>query len=265
MKNIDILSFDVCGKMAHFRKYYANNTAFSYSIPPRTTAMGLLAAIMGYPRDTYYETLSSRHIRIGVRIVQPIKKTFHRLNYLSIKSSGDILKGTGDFGNASEHIQTPFEMITGYNISTDTLCYRFFIACGEENNGEFDKIQAAIINKNQKFNISLGVANFNAWIENAVLHKDTSIKTSDSPILIHSAVPSEIIGKLDFDKNTEGGSNFIEEELVPSDFIPNSRELSKLIRVLVGTKGLPFSAIVKSAYYSIPDEHGNSQNIFFLD
>ena len=71
----------------------------------------------------------------------PIKKTFHRLNYLRIESTGDILKGTGDFGNASEHIQTPFEMITGQHIGDDTVCYRLFIACGDEDNGEFNKIK----------------------------------------------------------------------------------------------------------------------------
>jgi len=34
---MEILSFDIVGKFAHFKKYYANNTALSFSIPPRTT------------------------------------------------------------------------------------------------------------------------------------------------------------------------------------------------------------------------------------
>ena len=49
---MQVLTFDLVGKMAHFRKYYANNTAMSFSVPPRTTLMGVLAAILGLPRDS---------------------------------------------------------------------------------------------------------------------------------------------------------------------------------------------------------------------
>lgn len=30
---MDILAFDISGKFAHFRKFFANNTALTYSIP----------------------------------------------------------------------------------------------------------------------------------------------------------------------------------------------------------------------------------------
>ena len=78
--------------MAHFRKYYANNTAFSFSIPPRTAIMGIVAAAMGWPKDSYYEDLASENIQLGIRVLKPLKKSFHRLNFLSIKSTGDIAK-----------------------------------------------------------------------------------------------------------------------------------------------------------------------------
>ncbi|MDZ7691710.1 MAG: CRISPR-associated protein Cas5 [Balneolaceae bacterium] len=101
------------GKFAHFRKYYANNTAFSFSIPPRTTLMGLTAAIMGWEKDSYYERLSSEHIHFGVRVLTPLKKSFQRLNFLSIKSTGDISKSfDSDFRGKSGRIQTPFEVVS---------------------------------------------------------------------------------------------------------------------------------------------------------
>jgi CRISPR-associated protein Cas5h len=97
---MEILQFDISGKFAHFRKYYANNTALSYSIPPRTTIMGVLAAILGKPRDSYYEEFSSKNIRIGISLKVPVKKNFHRLNFLSIKSLGDMSKSfESDFRN----------------------------------------------------------------------------------------------------------------------------------------------------------------------
>jgi CRISPR-associated protein Cas5h len=81
---MEILTFTIKGKLAHFRKYYANNTAFSFTIPPRTTLMGIVAAAMGLPKDSYYEDFSSEKIKFGIRVLSPLKKSFHRLNFLSI-------------------------------------------------------------------------------------------------------------------------------------------------------------------------------------
>ena len=89
---MEVLCFKMSGKLAHFRKYYANNTAFSFTIPPRTTLMGIVAAIMGLERDSYYELLASENIHFGVRVITPLKKSFHRLNFLSIKTLGDLSK-----------------------------------------------------------------------------------------------------------------------------------------------------------------------------
>lgn len=265
---MEIISFDVCGKLAHFRKYYANNTAFTYSMPPRTTVMGMLAAVMGYERDQYYERLASRHLRVGVRVLRPVKKTFHRLNFLSIKSRGDALEGTGDFTGAGGHIQTPFEVVSGLHPGRDWLAYRIFIAPGAEDNGEFLQIKDALLRRQQRFNLSLGTANFNAWIENARLHTGLVEQQVAYLLKIHSATPSEKIVRLEFAKEDpdNGGYNYLEEELMPADFVGNgNRELSRLIRVLFSTEGKPFWVELNAPYFAVPDGEGNLQNILFLE
>ncbi|MBV6440410.1 MAG: hypothetical protein EPGJADBJ_02079 [Saprospiraceae bacterium] len=265
---MEIISFDVCGKLAHFRKYYANNTAFTYSIPPRTAVMGMLAAVLGYERDQYYERLASPHLRIGLRVMRPVKKTFHRLNFLSIKSRGDALEGTGDFTGAGGHIQTPFEVVSGLHPGKDWVAYRIFLAPGMEDNGEFLQIKAALLDQMQRFNLSLGVANFSAWIENVRMQRDAEAHHSADTVKIHSAVPSDKIGRLDFQKDDpdSGGSNYLEEELMPADFIENgNRELSKLIRVLFSIEGKPFPAELKAPFFIVQDGDGNHQNILFLE
>lgn len=265
---MEIISFDVCGKLAHFRKYYANNTAFTYSMPPRTTVMGMLAAIMGYERDQYYERFASQHLRVGIRVLQPVKKTFHRLNFLSIKSRGDALEGTGDFTGAGGHIQTPFEVVSGLHPGNDWVKYRIFIAPGTEDNGEFLRIKNALLHQQQRFNLTLGTANFNAWIENAHLHVGIKEQRTTNLLKIHSAAPSEKIVRLEFEKDDpdDDGSNYLEEELMPADFVGNdNRELSKLIRVLLSTKGKPFPAEINTPFFSVPDGDGKLQNILFLE
>lgn len=51
----DCIGFDVAADFAHFRKVGTNSAKPTYQIPPRTTVAGLLAGIMGLPRDSYYD------------------------------------------------------------------------------------------------------------------------------------------------------------------------------------------------------------------
>ena len=52
------IGFDVTADFAHFRKVGNNSAKPSYRIPPRTTVAGLLAGILGMPRDSYYDLSS---------------------------------------------------------------------------------------------------------------------------------------------------------------------------------------------------------------
>lgn len=265
---MEILSFDVCGKLAHFRKFYANNTAFTYSIPPRTSVMGMVAAAMGYPRDGYYERLNSSHLRVGVRLLRPVKKAFHRLNFLSIKSMGDAIKGTGDFTGAGGRIQTPFEVISGPNITTDFVAYRIFLAAGQDDNGQFEAIKTAFLERKQHFNLTLGTANFTAWLENVKPYPDVKPKRSDDFVKIHSALPSEKDVKLKFQKDDpDDGYNYLEEELMPADFVADGdRELSKLVRLLFSTQGKAFSAKFDGEFFEVRDPKTDEiQHITFIE
>ncbi len=260
---MQIISFDVSGKMAHFRKYYANNTAFSFSLPPRTTIMGMLANMMGYPRDSYYAAFASKYLRIGIRVMTPIKKTFHRMNMLSIKSTGDAMKGTGDFTGVGGRTQIPFEIVTGQDLRFDFVVYRIFLGVGEEDNGEFAKLKELILQKKQHFNLTLGTANFSSSIRNQRLYEKCKPTFSNEAIKIHSAIPSHFLKKMDANNIDD---NFIEEELLPADFIKDfDRELSKMNRLIYSTKGLPISVNTEKPFFNILDENGNNQNIMFME
>lgn len=61
--NLDVdgrecLSFTVSGPFAHFRRIDTTTEKLTYRVIPRTTVAGLLAAILGKPRDSYYEIFS---------------------------------------------------------------------------------------------------------------------------------------------------------------------------------------------------------------
>ena len=258
---MEILQLDVSGRMAHFRKYYANNTAMSFSIPPRTTVIGMLAGLLGRPRDSYYEEFASAHIRIGIRVMQPIKKTFHRVNLLRVT-------GQSDFSGAKGRIQTPFEIVSGMNISRDEVVYRIYVSCADTGQATFDELKQAILNRQQTYALTFGTANFTASIRSGILVDATQICLLQQTafVTIHSAIPSEAVDSLDFDRqSTTDTLQSIEEELMPADFIANNnRELSRMNRVLFSTTANGIQVKLNRPFYALTQED-TVQHILFLE
>ena len=256
---MEILSFDIKGKFAHFRKFHGNNTAMSYSIPPRTTIIGLLAAMMGEEKDTYYEKYRSENIHIGIRVLNDIKKSFHRLNYLKIT-------GKDDFTGRSGRIQTPFEIVSGMDVKKDSVKYRIFIASGE-NSELYRSLKERLQNDNRQFNISFGIAGFSAFINYVQIFESEPISVQNEWVDIHSACNSEQVSEIDFPEQTEIKFNHIEEELLPADFIggDKGRELYRMNRVLFSTRLFPVRVKLEGSYYPLKRANNEVENIQFLE
>ena len=263
---MEVLCFKIKGKFAHFRKYYANNTAFSFTIPPRTSLMGIVAAALGWPRDTYYEKMSSDNLNFGIRVLSPLKKSFHRLNLLSIKTTGDISKNlNSDFRGAGGRIQTPFEVVSGLNLTTDEVIFQVFLKSNLGGESVFDEIKQHFLTKTPIFNISLGTANFSASIFDIELVSATIKSFSNEFVLMNSAIPSAIVEQLQFNKAEYNQCNFVEEDLLPGEFVADgNREVKKMNRLLFSTTNLAISVRLKQDYYQI-EAKGGSLNIQFMD
>ncbi|GAA4421232.1 hypothetical protein GCM10023187_57010 [Nibrella viscosa] len=256
---MEVLQIDVGGKLAHFRKYYANNTAMSFSIPPRTTLMGMLAGMLGRPRDSYYEELSSERIRIGIRVMHPIKKTFHRLNLLKIV-------GKGDFDGSNGRIQTPFEVVSGLSISRDMVVYRVYVSCYELGTETFTKLKQSVLERQFQYALTFGTANFTASLISATLITEAQQNEATGWVVIHSAMPSEAVEQLDFDRQrTEDTLQLIEEELLPGDFVSNfDRELRRMDRVLFSTTASGIRVKLNKPFYTL-EQGSETQHILFME
>lgn len=257
---MDVLSFDICGKFAHFRKFHANNTALSYSIPPRTTIIGIIAGIMGRDKNSYHEEFSSENMRIGIRVVSDIRKSFHRLNYL-------MIKGKDDFTGKNGRVQTPFEVITGNSIREGKVVYRVFISDQERSKFKnTETLREILLNRKGTFNASLGPANFNASIENIRTWQNVnSIQVNNEFVNIHSACNSGDVSELEFIEEAAFKFNFVEEELLPADFKANNdRELKAMNRVLYTTRNFPLRVKLKGTYHELKEEN-EVQRIQFLE
>ena len=69
--NLDVagrecLSFTARGSWAHFRRIDTTTEKHTYRVIPRTTVSGLIAAVLGEPRDSYYDTFSPDSSAIAI-------------------------------------------------------------------------------------------------------------------------------------------------------------------------------------------------------
>lgn len=252
---MEMLSFDLRGKFAHFRKYYANNTALTFSIPPRTTLMGIIAAILGLPKDSYYKGLGPEHLRLGVQALTPIKKSFHRLNLLMIKSSSD-------FRGQKGRIQTPFEIITGLDLRRDSVVYRVFVMPATEDSQAFHNLKEVLNKGKFTYSVTLGTAFCLASIENIRIGlKPETLEGGSEFLPIATATPVDKITEI----NLLEGKLLIEEELLPGGFVDDyNRELAFMRRVLFPIDGKPMGVKIKGEYL-LSIHNGVSEYITLLD
>jgi len=241
--------------MAHFRKYYANNTALSFSLPPRSTIMGMLAAMLGLERDEYYEALSSENLQIGIQVLAPVKKSFHRLNYLMVKGKADLRGRLG-------RIQVPVEVVTGLHPAKDFVEYRLYVAAGSSVKA-FNQIKEHLLKGKLHYALSFGAAPFAAQLTTYYLGEAISLKAPDEQaVTLHSAVPADQVLKV----NMASAQTFrqIEEELMPADFVSNgNREVKRMNRLLFSTDGQPLSLYIQGSYYTL-QVNEQQENICFL-
>lgn len=237
-----IAVFDIEGRFAHFRKFYTNSSSLSYSVPPRTTIEGIIGAILGFERDSYYKKLSSEKLHISVKKNKPTRSITQTLNYIKATSPTQLYA-------PDEHTQIPFEIIAGWG--EDNLSYRVYTA-SEEN--YMDELLDRLTAQSYVYPPSLGTVFFQGYIENVPCIDITSHK-SDGYISIDSVVPLHSIEEIEI-----GDYQLIKEKM-PKDFDEN-REIKKSEAYIFDQRGYPVKFKVKDCYYNIKLKDGEEKIIF---
>ncbi len=86
-----VLAFDIWGDYAHFKKHYTTTSPLTFSIPPRTTLCGLLAAIIGLDKTEYLRHFSDKDASIAVQLLNDVKKTTLAENLIDTKKAGRLM------------------------------------------------------------------------------------------------------------------------------------------------------------------------------
>lgn len=159
-----VIIFDLKGPFAHFRKIYTNSSSLSYSLPPRTTLAGIIAAILGWERDSYYEKMSSQKAGLAVRKINSTRKIMQTLNYIKATSPSHL-------ANFKEgHTQIPFEIVCG----DPEIRYRVYFKTGDTET--YKALTEALKSGRSVFPVYLGAAPFSAvfeWIGEGELEQES--------------------------------------------------------------------------------------------
>jgi CRISPR-associated protein Cas5h len=247
----DLLIFDIKGEYGHFRKYNTTTSPLTYSIPTRTSIVGILGAILGMEREScdgqfpegsvpVQEFFSKEKTEIAIQVINPVKKENIGFNLINTKNSFYDLTRAG-------HTQVNFELLKNPH-------YRIFLSMN--NHDKFEELYERIKCKNHHFTPYLGLAQFTAQVD-FVMRAKACEEISDNTYI-------EIITAVNMSKlRGEPPVEFQREAFYSANNMPiemnRDREVLEYSEVLIEKNGKPLCVRV-SDYLSI-DEIGN---ILFL-
>jgi len=244
-----IITFHLKGKMAQFRRYYSNSSALSYSIPPRTTVVGIIAGLLGYERDSYYELFSLERCKIAVGIRSRIKKNMQKLNLLMIKGPNDL--------NASQehHSQTATELVIPEDIKSGAIDYQIWFHHEDHKlMSDFSSLFSNVGYKSYGVSLALGTAQNIGWLESAETLTGNE-KSDGGEVPIQSVIPFKFVERLTFQEEKYR----LMKEDIPLAF-DRHRRLKAKGNVIINMEPSPIYAHV-TRFVSLE----NGENIIWLE
>lgn len=182
------LSFTISGTWAHFRRVDTTTEKLTYRVIPRTTVAGLLAAVLGKPRDSYYETFAPDASAIAIT-PQSSLETMSIPQLTLPTEEGDIQTADGVSGKtvvdptkiATERKRRTFEYVVDPS-------YRIDVVLNDDD--VFEQISSMLSAGRSTYTPYLGKSECLATIENVAIETVSSGATSGE---VDSTVPEEYV------------------------------------------------------------------------
>ena len=232
-----VLTFEISGPYALFKKPYSPMSPVSFPIPPPTAIFGILGAIAGWQKDQYLERINRGDCAVTVRVMNPVEKFRAAVNLLDTSESFR-LKG---------HIQIPFEFLRDAR-------FRVFFWHGDETD-VLSPLREKLESGTTAFTPALGLANCFAEIEYRG-EKSAELRVSRTSVGLTCAVPVEN-GKPVIHYDLSGKR--VTRITVPSRMTPD-RRVEKYQTVVVGEEGNGQTIAADVEFYY---ECGEDRLLFF--
>ncbi len=245
-----LLIFDLVGTFAHFRKYDTNSSSLSYTFPPRTVVTGIMAAMLGKKRDSYYDTFSSDKCKLAVSVVSPVRKQIHTVNYLFVKNTGDL-----NGSNKNGHTQIPIEIIFPVK---DEIRYRVYFYHTDKN--LMRDLEKRI--EHPFYPVYFGISEFIAeghFLGYGKVHK---IKPAGE-VYIHSVLNLNYVKERGLVIRSDNAPMRYISEMMPLEF-DERRRLKSVARFVYEQTHKPVVAHLKADFYKVEYNNGKEENILFM-
>ncbi len=238
MNKVKLVVFDAKCFFAHFRKHFSTTSSLSYSFPPRTTIVGMLAAMLGYDRDAYYPIFSSERCRVALQVKTPVRRLTHTINYLMTDKPLTLRKLRGIENRAQVHV----EMLVSDNREPRQLAYRIFF--NHEDEGLLKKVAEMLQRRKFAYPPSLGKANNLAELDH-VDFVDAEVSRPGGEVEVQTVVPRSVLEKV----IPQPGRRIYIEELVPADFTED-RKLKRIESYIYEGEGKPIKVVVNCEVFN---------------
>jgi CRISPR-associated protein Cas5h len=168
------VGFDITADFAHFRKVGNNSAKPSYRIPPRTTLAGLLAGILGLPRDSYYDLFAPANSALAV-----VPKSLPHTYTMGITTVNTKANEAIQYLPEDRHWSKGAEMLTPasyveldrqrdtYEMLVDPV-YRVYVAL--EDTDTHEELQDRLLSSRYHYSPSLGLSECLAEISAVQTH-----------------------------------------------------------------------------------------------
>lgn len=187
------LSFTITAPFAHFRKVETSSTRLSYGLPPRTTVNGLIAAMLGLERDSYYNVMDLTHSAVSISIVNPIREYQMPIKHRNTdpeaySSAGSKRKLKIQYPKHPEEIDEGKHHQRVAHTMLRDVAYRINVWLSTE--GLYSKLKSLLSAGESHYTPSLGLSECLASIEYHGEHTPEPITIEDGDtVAVDSAIP----------------------------------------------------------------------------
>lgn len=264
-----VLIFDIRGTLAHFRKYYTNSSSLSYSFPPRTVVIGLIAGLLGYANERakageriYYELFNTVNCKVAMSLLTRIKKVMQTVNYIKTKTDQASTYSFESLitGKRGAPTQIPLEILMSDEGIMQDIVYRVYFHHNDETR-IYSNMKNRLENQRFVYPPYLGISEFIASIN--YVYEGKLEKNSNNTVEIKTICRLE-----DIEPDFKGNNLQYLIEKMPVDFL-NDRTPLKPENYIFEMKNRYLKAKLKNnaASYSVCYKDMSStitENIMFM-
>lgn len=182
------LSFTVRSTWGHFKRVGRSVTKQTYRIPPRTTIAGMLAAIVGAERDSYYEVFGADNAAIAITAQSDLRTVNIPTTGLGTDPKQDVTTTTGHWASYQLTYQETDRdrQLHAYEVLANPT-YRIDVAL--EDGQFYEELKDHLTNGTSIYAPSLGKSEYLATIDDVEVDRTPTRLEGNGQVDIDSVVP----------------------------------------------------------------------------